>query len=120
MAGGGGSITDIVSDSLVRLQVYAALSFGARGLYYYCWGHGIWNISSGDQFHVRGTPTPNYAVVKAANADAVTQPRLFSPRRRLGGDHARVALMANLVADPLAGRSRAEAVAQREDLRHPR
>ena len=35
--GDGGAVAVIKSDSLVRVQVYGALAFGSRGLYYYCW-----------------------------------------------------------------------------------
>ena len=35
--GDGGAVPSIESDSLVRIQVYSALAFGSRGLYYYCW-----------------------------------------------------------------------------------
>ena len=35
--GDGGAVASIESDSLVRIQVYSALAFGSRGLYYYCW-----------------------------------------------------------------------------------
>ena len=63
VVGTRGDIAVIRSDSLVRVQVYAALAYGARGLYYYCWGHGIWNMPSNPEDNQgigRGTPTPNY------------------------------------------------------------
>ena len=74
--GDGGGVPIIRSDSLVRVQVYTALAYGARGLYYYCWvrcslplppfslisaarsplrrgrweqGHGIWNMPKNPQ-----------------------------------------------------------------------
>ena len=34
---GDNVVSSIESDSLVRIQVYSALAFGSRGLYYYCW-----------------------------------------------------------------------------------
>jgi len=81
------------SDSLIRVQVWSAIAYGSRGLYYYCpstrhlisrtrllapdsagdcasgWGNGIWNVSTQGTGGA-GWPTPNYAVVKAINADA--------------------------------------------------
>ena len=34
--GDGGGVHNLASASLVRVQVYAALAYGMRGLYYYC------------------------------------------------------------------------------------
>ena len=63
-----------MSDSLLRVQVNAALAYGSRGLFYYCWGDGgLWNLTLPDQFSGKGEPTPNYYVAKAANADALVR-----------------------------------------------
>jgi hypothetical protein len=35
--GDGGGNPNVRSDSLVRVQVYGAIAYGSRGLYYYCW-----------------------------------------------------------------------------------
>jgi len=69
--GDGGAIQDIASDSLVRWQVYAALAYGSRGLYYYCWGHGIVNWPA-------GTPGPNYPFVKVKNQTNKREHHLLS------------------------------------------
>ena len=74
----------ITSDSLVRVQVYGALAYGARGLYYYCWGHGIWNMPHPLQVEGRGTPTVNYNVVKATNADAAVWGAALLRARHVG------------------------------------
>ena len=42
--GDGGALHSITSPSLTRVQAYGALAYGARGLYYYCWGNGIWQF----------------------------------------------------------------------------
>ena len=65
----------LASATLVRVQAYAALAYGARGLYYYCWGNGIWRLPTTTggpwgQWHGRGEPTSNYETVKRVNADA--------------------------------------------------
>jgi hypothetical protein len=60
--GDGGGVHTLASPSLVRVQVYSALAYGMKGLYYYCWGEGIWNVTT--QFYGPGNPTPNYNVVK--------------------------------------------------------
>ena len=65
----------VTSPSLVRVQVYGSLAYGARGLFYYCWGNGIWKLptaaaADGGQFAGRGEPTINYETVKRMNADA--------------------------------------------------
>ena len=70
--GDGGGVHNLASASLVRVQVYGALAYGMKGLYYYCWGNGIWNVS-GPGANTGGAPgsaTPNYNVVKAINVDA--------------------------------------------------
>ena len=75
----------IESDSLVRVQVYGALAYGSRGLYYYCWGHGIWNVSGADaNADARGAPGPNYPFVKASNADARVFGTRLLPARHVG------------------------------------
>jgi len=38
--GDGGGNPNVRSDSLVRVQVYGAIAYGSRGLYYYCWVRG--------------------------------------------------------------------------------
>ena len=66
----GSDFRQPVTPSQLRLQAYAAVAYGARGLYYYCWGNGVWNVTMpGGQFAGRGKPSPLYAVVKKANAD---------------------------------------------------
>ena len=60
--GAGSSVT---SDSLVRFQMYAALAFGAKGLYIYCWGLGVVNIPEhhdpqGHPWRLPGTPSVIY------------------------------------------------------------
>ena len=85
--GDGGGVPVIRSDSLVRVQVYAALAYGARGLYYYCWGHGIWNMPQNPEDNQgigRGTPTANYPVVKATNADAAVWGDLLIQSKHVG------------------------------------
>ena len=82
--GDGGDVPDINSDSLVRVQVFSALAYGARGLYYYCWGHGIWNMPHPSQVAGRGTPTPNYADVARANKDAMVWGTRLLGAKRLG------------------------------------
>ena len=99
--GDGGDIAVLRSDTLVRVQVYAALAYGARGLYYYCWGHGIWNMPPGNQQGGRGSPTVNYPTVKATNADAAVWGAILIGSRHVGairsapveGDHSVVAMV---------------------------
>ena len=45
-------------------QVYGALAYGMKGLYYYCWGNGIWNVSGpgANTGGAPGAPTQNYNV----------------------------------------------------------
>lgn len=62
--GDGGGNPNLHSPSLVRVQAYGAVAYGARGLNYYCWGNGIWTLSGG-----AGSPSPIYNVVKRTNAD---------------------------------------------------
>lgn len=57
------------SPSLVRVQAYSAVAYGMRGLYYYCWGNGIWNLETPDQFSGPGSPSSIYDVVRRSNAD---------------------------------------------------
>lgn len=64
----------VTAPTLVRVQAYGSLAYGARGLFYYCWGNGIWRLpnvtGAGGQFSGRGEPTTNYETVKRINADA--------------------------------------------------
>ena len=82
--GDGGDVPVINSDSLVRVQVFAAIAYGARGLYYYCWGHGIWNMPHPSQVSGRGTPTLNYEDVAKANKDAKVWGQRLLGKRRFG------------------------------------
>ena len=59
---------NIRSDSLVRWAAYSAVAFGAKGLYYYCWGGGIYWYNSDSS--KPGRPTSTYQTVVEANADA--------------------------------------------------
>eukprot|EP01043_Picozoa_sp_COSAG02_P013756 COSAG02_NODE_556_length_20390_cov_88.575230_2_plen_1290_part_00 len=61
--GDGGSTCCVRSGSLVRFEGYAALAYGITGFAWYCWGHGMWNLTS-DQ------PSPSYEFVKDINLDA--------------------------------------------------
>ena len=64
--GDGGSVVDTRSDSLVRVQVFSALAYGARGVIYYCWHDGVWNSTATD---ANFRPLSNYNVAKRTNAD---------------------------------------------------
>ena len=60
-----GSGAKIVSDSLVRFQIYAALTFGSKGIYVYCWGIGVVNVpehhdAAGHPWRLPGTPSVIY------------------------------------------------------------
>ena len=73
------------SDSLLRAQVHLALAYGARGLYYYCWGdNGLWNLTAPDAFSGHGEPMPNYFVAKALNADALVWGTTLLGARHVG------------------------------------
>ena len=70
-----GSGAKIISDSLVRFQIYAAMTFGSKGIYIYCWGLGVVNIpehhdAAGHPWRLPGTPSVIYPFVRDANADA--------------------------------------------------
>ena len=41
--GDGGGVRNLASASLVRIQVYSAIAYGMKGLYYYCWGARVHN-----------------------------------------------------------------------------
>ena len=74
-----------MSDSLMRVQVFSAIAYGARGLYYYCWGDGgLWDIERPDQYAGPGKPTPNYETARAANADALVWGKALLKARHVG------------------------------------
>jgi hypothetical protein len=68
--GDGGFIKDITSDSLIYLQVYGALAFGAKGLDYYCWGNAIWRVTVNGSSFAKGVAMSTYPHVRTANIDA--------------------------------------------------
>ena len=90
--GDGGGVPDISSDSLIRVQAFSAIAYGARGLYYYCCKcsrslcvsfrslkeaaasdeHGVWNATCSNPTPgaCNYEPLANYMVVKKVNADA--------------------------------------------------
>ena len=73
------------SDSLLRAQVNMALAYGAKGLYYYCWGdNGLWNLTMPDAFSGPGAPMPNYFVARALNADAMLWGTTLLSARQVG------------------------------------
>lgn len=74
----------IRSDSLVRVQVYSAVASGARGLYYYCWGHGIWNSTAASENFNPSSIHSNYEVVRRTNADAQVWGTLLLGSRHVG------------------------------------
>ncbi len=84
--GDGGGVHNLASASLVRVQVYSALAYGMKGLYYYCWGNGIWNVSApgANTGAAPGTPTPNYNVVRAINKDAAVFGKALLKANHLG------------------------------------
>ena len=53
--GDGGDTGLVRSSSLVRFQGYAALAYGAKGLMWYCWGRGAWNLTAGAPTAIYGT-----------------------------------------------------------------
>ena len=87
--GDGGDIFDIISDSLIRIQAYSAVAYGARGLYYYCYGGAIWNEStpvthSSLPPSVNYLPLANYQTVQGTNADLMKWGTLLLPARFVG------------------------------------
>ena len=84
--GDGGDVATIRSDSLVRVQVYSAVASGARGLYYYCWGHGIWNSTAASENFNPSSIHSNYEVVRRTNADAQVWGTLLLGSRHVGHD----------------------------------
>ena len=44
--GDGGDTGFVRSKSLVRFSAYSSLAFNAKGLNWYCWGRGIYNLTS--------------------------------------------------------------------------
>ena len=61
--GDGGDTCCVRSGSLVRFEGYAALAYGIQGFAWYCWGHGMWNLTSNQ-------PAPSYEFVTEINHDA--------------------------------------------------
>lgn len=64
--GDGGGIPNINSTSLTRFQAYSAVAYGAKGIFWYCWGEAIWqfgNASTG----VKPGPRHIYPAVQAVN-----------------------------------------------------
>eukprot|EP01050_Picozoa_sp_SAG11_P009844 SAG11_NODE_956_length_6395_cov_2.617853_1_plen_1113_part_00 len=85
--GDGMGLTAIESDSFVRVQVYAALALGAKGINYYTWAGGVWN--SGGTLPLphnqsKGIPGLNYPTVKTVNADAKVWGNLLVGARHVG------------------------------------
>lgn len=58
-----GSPGQLNSSSMLRFQAYAAVAFGAKGLFWYSWGQAMWQFEP----HPPG-PTPIYPVVAEINA----------------------------------------------------
>jgi len=82
--GDGGGNPNLRSAPLVRVQAYGAVAYGARGLNYYCWGNGIWNIPQPNQQSGPGTPTVIYDVVRRTNADLTIWGQLLMKSRHVG------------------------------------
>ena len=59
--GDGGDTGTVRSDSLVRFQGYSALAYGSKGLMWYCWGRGVWNITT-------AKPTEIYNSISQVNS----------------------------------------------------
>eukprot|EP01045_Picozoa_sp_COSAG04_P020411 COSAG04_NODE_2087_length_4828_cov_15.357418_3_plen_362_part_00 len=70
------------SDSLIRVQVYSAVAFGARGLNYFCYGAGIWNET--DAAANLDSPLSNYHVAKRSNADVAIWGKMLLRSRHVG------------------------------------
>ena len=58
--GDGGDTGYVRSNSLVRFSAFSSLAFNAKGLNWYCWGRGIYNLTSDE-------PSPIYDTVKSVN-----------------------------------------------------
>lgn len=82
--GDGGDIFDVISDSLIRIQAYSAVAYGARGLYWYCYGGAIWNESFTVPPSANYLPLANYQTVKGTNADLLKWGTLLLPTRFVG------------------------------------
>ena len=84
--GDGGGVPDISSDSLIRVQAFSAIAYGARGLYYYCYEHGVWNATCSDPTPgaCNYEPLANYMVVKKVNADAAKWGTMLLESRHTG------------------------------------
>eukprot|EP00939_MAST-03C_sp_MAST-3C-sp1_P000606 g606.t1 len=59
--GDGGDTGFVRSRSLTRFSAYAAVAYGAKGLNWYCWGRGIYNLTS-------DSPSPIYSTVRDVNS----------------------------------------------------
>ena len=74
--GDGGDTGFVRSKSLVRFSAYSSLAFNAKGLNWYCWGRGIYNLTSDE-------PSEIYDEVKHVNtkilswADAILRHENF-------------------------------------------
>ena len=82
--GDGGQNPVLYSPSLARVQAYGAVAYGSRGLYYYCWGNGIWTLPSPDQTSGPGTPGAIYETVKRSNADLSVWGQLLMAAQHVG------------------------------------
>ena len=58
--GDGGDTGLLRSSSLVRFQGYSAIAYGAKGMMWYCWGNGAWNLTTQE-------PTPIYSTLSEVN-----------------------------------------------------
>lgn len=63
--GDGGDTGLVRSESLVRFSAYSSLAYGAKGINWYCWGRGIYNLTT-------DSPTPIYDVVKNVNTKVLS------------------------------------------------
>eukprot|EP01052_Picozoa_sp_SAG31_P003854 SAG31_NODE_152_length_22216_cov_16.550029_15_plen_1048_part_00 len=85
--GDGEGLTTIESDSFVRVQVYAALALGAKGVDYYTWAAGVWNTSGTlplPHNQSKGIPGVNYPTVATVNADAQVWGNLLITAQHVG------------------------------------
>jgi hypothetical protein len=85
--GDGMGLTAIQSDSFVRVQVYAALALGAKGLDYYTWSAGVWDSGATlplPHNQSKGSPGLNYPVVCVVNADAKAWGNMLITARHVG------------------------------------
>lgn len=85
--GDGMGLKAIESDSFVRVQVYAALALGAKGLDYYTWSAGVWNTAGTlplPNNQSKGIPGLNYPIVCVVNADAKVWGNMLITARHVG------------------------------------